>query len=145
MSTPFELHPKLAADTTWIGDLNLCRILLMEDARFPWLILVPTISGLKEFHEVPKAKQLVLMEEIERVSVALQTITQAYKLNVAALGNQVSQLHIHIIARQMGDPAWPNPVWGYGTSQPYTDKPRVALQTRLQTLLDDLLITRAAE
>ena len=135
MSTEFALHEKLEADTRLVADLPLCSCLLMDDARFPWLILVPRIPGLREFHEVPKNEQPQLLKEIERVSVTLQKISNAHKLNVAALGNQVPQLHIHVIARQTTDSAWPGPVWGVGTTEPYQSDARATFIQALQTEL----------
>ena len=92
MTADFQLHDQLAADTALIADLPLSRCLLMQDARFPWIILVPRIANLRELHEVPEPVRLTLFEEIEQVSTALQQLTGAHKLNVAALGNQVPQL-----------------------------------------------------
>lgn len=123
----FELHPKLAKDTTEVVDLNVCKVLLMEDARFPWLILVPRLPELTELHEIPRSQRGLLFDEIEAASVALQAITDAHKINVAALGNQVRQLHIHVIARHTTDEAWPGPVWGLGTALPYKSKAREEL------------------
>ena len=131
MSAPFELHEQLATDTYWVSELELCRCLLSRDARFPWLILVPRIQALTEFHQVPQDKQQALLSDIHRASVALEEIVQPDKLNVAALGNQVSQLHIHVIARRHSDVAWPGPVWGVGEADSYTDK---AAETRLNDL-----------
>ena len=135
MSTAWTLHDRLQADTTDVADLTLCRCLLMEDARFTWLILVPRIADLRELHEVPRADRETLFDEIETVSAALQSLTQAHKLNVAALGNQVPQLHIHVIARQQDDAAWPGPVWGVGSATPYTDPAREALLDALRAQL----------
>ena len=120
----FSLHPQLAQDTTEVMDLKLCKVLLMEDTRFTWLILVPRLPDLTELHEVPREQRGVLFDEVEAASIALQSITQAHKINVAALGNQVRQLHIHVIARHTHDEAWPGPVWGVGTALPYTNKAR---------------------
>ena len=120
----FTLHPQLAADTFLVGSLPLCQILLMNDARCPWLILVPQREGLRDWHDVAKADLEVFHEEVRLVSEKLSALTKADKMNVASLGNMVPQLHIHIIARQTGDFAWPGPVWGVGTAEPYneTDK-----------------------
>jgi diadenosine tetraphosphate (Ap4A) HIT family hydrolase len=111
MSNAFTLHPRLAADTIALGDWPLCRLLLMNDARFPWVILVPARPDLREIHDLPPAERATLIEEIARASALMQQAFKADKMNVAALGNQVPQLHIHIIARFAADPAWPNPVW----------------------------------
>ncbi len=124
VSDLFVLHERLAADTTEVVDLELCRVLLMEDARFPWLILVPRINGLRELHDVPKLQREQLFDEIESASLALQHVCDAYKINLGALGNLVPQLHIHVVARDPRDPAWPGPVWGMGTAEPYTKQQR---------------------
>ena len=103
----FALHEKLAADCEVLGDMALCRILLMRDHRFPWTILVPRIGGLRDFHDLPG-------DEVGRVSRALVDAFAAAKINVAALGNQVPQLHVHVIGRYATDAAWPGPVWNAG-------------------------------
>ena len=114
----FELHPRLAADSFTIGDLPLSRVLLNNDARFPWCILVPRIAGLRDLHDVPASNRTQLFDEIEQLSLALIAFTGAEKMNVAALGNMVPQLHVHVIARREDDAAWPMPVWNAGAGQP---------------------------
>ena len=116
----FTLHPQLAQDTHFVMDLPLCRILLMNEARYPWLILVPRRNGIREIHELLPAERLQLWEESDQVSRALTTLFQPDKLNIAALGNIVPQLHIHHIARFQTDAAWPAPVWGKFAPEPYT-------------------------
>lgn len=115
----FELHPRLAADTREVTRLPLCRVLLMNDRRFPWLILVPARADIREIHQLAPADRAALVEEIAAVAQAMETLHKADKMNVAALGNQVPQLHVHVIARFTADPAWPNPVWGRGTAEAY--------------------------
>ncbi len=115
----FQLHPRLAADTREVARLTLCRVLLMNDRRFPWLILVPERPDIREIHQLSPADRAVLIEEIARVAGAMQSHHKAHKMNVAALGNQVPQLHVHVIARFTTDPAWPTPVWGKGAPEPY--------------------------
>jgi len=115
----FELHHRLAADCFEIATLPLCQVLLMNDARFPWCILVPQLDDLRDFHEIPRSSRKAFFDEIEAVSLALEEITGAEKMNVAALGNQVPQLHIHVIARKSDDAAWPAPVWNAGPGTPY--------------------------
>lgn len=110
----FELHEKLAADCEPLGDLDLCTVLLMRDDRFPWAILVPRMEGLRDFHDLPRDHAPALFDEIDGVSRALVDEFQAEKINVAALGNQVPQLHVHVIGRYLSDPAWPGPVWNAG-------------------------------
>lgn len=113
----FALHPRLAADAAPVADLALCRVLLMDDARWPWLILVPRRAGVRELVDLSPADQQALTGEIARASRTLQTLFSPDKLNVAALGNVVEQLHIHVIARFRDDPAWPDPVWGFQPEQ----------------------------
>ena len=115
----FVLHERLAADTMPVADWALSRVLLMNDARFPWVILVPKRAGLTEIHELKHAERMVLIEEINRASLGLMTLTNAVKINVGALGNLVPQLHIHVVARRPGDAAWPGPVWGSGPAAVY--------------------------
>ena len=126
MTDSFALHPRLAADTVELARWPLCRVLLMNDARFPWLILVPARPGLREIHDLPAAERSVLIEEIARATALVQKAFTAHKTNVAALGNQVPQLHVHVIARLEGDAAWPKPVWSVGTPRPMTDAERDA-------------------
>ncbi len=120
MSEEFSLHPQLAADTFLVDDWPLCRVLLTNDARFPWLILVPRRNGLRDFDEVAAQDKPALLAEIDRASRALRAETSAEKMNVAALGNMVPQLHIHVVARFSNDAAWPAPIWGVGEAVPYT-------------------------
>jgi diadenosine tetraphosphate (Ap4A) HIT family hydrolase len=131
----FTLHERLAADTSLVCELPLSSCLLMHDARYPWLILVPRIADLRDLHEVPAEHRLALFEEIDQTSSALVKLHHAFKINVAALGNQVPQLHIHVIARQQDDPAWPGPVWGEGTAIAYSQADLQARLNQLQTLL----------
>lgn len=118
----FSLHPRLAADTIVLGDFPLCRCLLMNDAQYPWLILVPRRDNLREVHELSETDQAQLLRESSWVSQRLAAQLDATKMNVANLGNVVDQLHWHIIARFQGDPAWPGPVWGKLPAVPYTDE-----------------------
>lgn len=131
----FELHPQLEADTFTVCALDLCRCLLMNDARFPWLILVPALAHLRELHDVPAARRTDLFDEIEQASRALEVVATPFKINVAALGNQVPQLHIHVIARHQEDAAWPNPVWGSGAAVPYDADRAAELVARLRSEL----------
>ena len=133
--TDFALHPRLAADTLPLGDLPLCRALLMRDARFPWLILVPRRPDLREVVDLSAEERGLLMEEIAQASNALRSETGAEKLNVGALGNVVAQLHIHVVARFAADAAWPGPVWGSGPASPYPDDAADALAGRLAATL----------
>jgi len=116
---PFTLHPALERDTVLVTRLALCRILLMRDRRFPWLILVPERDGVREIAELTPADRGTLIEEIALASEALARLFQPDKLNVGALGNVVPQLHVHVVARFAADSAWPGPVWGSGAADPY--------------------------
>lgn len=111
-SSTFILHPQLSADTFVLGDWPLCRVLRMNDRAFPWLILVPHVADVREIIDLGEAQQQALMAEIARASRALKALLNPDKLNVAALGNAVPQLHVHVIARYKTDPAWPRPIWG---------------------------------
>ena len=115
----WSLHPQLAKDTIDIGDLPLSRVLVIRDANYPWILLVPRREGAVEIVDLDEVAQAQLMTEIARVSRALKDITKCDKLNVAALGNVVPQLHIHIIARRTSDVAWPRPVWGVAPPLPH--------------------------
>jgi diadenosine tetraphosphate (Ap4A) HIT family hydrolase len=127
----FELHSRLAADTLFAADWALSRLLLMNDARFPWLILVPRRADIVELHELQHAERVVLIEEIARAGDGLKKATGATKINTGALGNVVRQLHVHIVARNPGDAAWPGPIWGQGTPEPYDPAASAALLDRL--------------
>lgn len=115
----FALDERLQRDTLLVGDMPLCRVLMMNDARFPWAILVPRRDGAAELTDLDAADRAVLVEETAAVANWLRRETAADKINVGALGNIVRQLHVHVIARFAGDAAWPGPVWGQGTPQPY--------------------------
>ncbi len=129
--TAFALDPQLAQDTVAIGELKLCRLLLSKDANYPWLPLVPHRPGITEIIDLGADAQAQLMTEIADVAQALKDITQCDKLNVAALGNMVPQLHVHIIARRKSDVAWPRPVWGVAPAIAYGDNEQ-------RTLIDAL-------
>jgi diadenosine tetraphosphate (Ap4A) HIT family hydrolase len=123
----WQLDQTLKGDTIAIGDLPLCRVLLNDDGNYPWLILVPRREGLVELTDLDDSERTTLMREIAQVSAALKAHTQCHKLNVAALGNVVAQLHVHIIARFRTDPAWPNPVWGKVRRIPHENGQRETL------------------
>jgi diadenosine tetraphosphate (Ap4A) HIT family hydrolase len=135
MTKEILLDPRLAADSVAVGKLALCEVRLQDDARFPWLLLVPQRENVSELFELAAADQAAAMEEIVRVSAALRAITQCLKINVAALGNIVRQLHIHVVARNEGDAAWPGPVWGAGARVPYGEAEKADLIERLQSAL----------
>jgi diadenosine tetraphosphate (Ap4A) HIT family hydrolase len=133
---PFSVDERLIADTRQVTDWPLCRVLLMNDRRFPWLILVPRRESLRDFHDVPAADKPAFLAEIDRASAALQRATGAHKMNVAALGNLVPQLHVHVIARFETDAGWPRPVWGVGQVEPYGPGEAETFLGRLSPELD---------
>jgi diadenosine tetraphosphate (Ap4A) HIT family hydrolase len=108
----WSLHPQLSQDTIDIGDLPLSKVLVIKDANYPWLMLVPRRPEKVEIIDLDEVEQAQLMTEVSRAAKALKEITKCDKLNIAALGNVVPQLHVHVIARRTGDAAWPRPVWG---------------------------------
>jgi diadenosine tetraphosphate (Ap4A) HIT family hydrolase len=114
MNAAFKLHPQLAADGIELARWPLSLVLLMDEARFPWLILVPQRPALRDLHDVAPAERGALMEEIAQAGRLMQSVFNADKINTAALGNQVPQLHIHVIARFTSDAAWPKPIWSVG-------------------------------
>jgi diadenosine tetraphosphate (Ap4A) HIT family hydrolase len=127
----FALHPQLEADTHRVGDLDFTRVLLMDDARFPWLILVPRAPEARELIDLSLDDQHRLLDEINSVAHVLHAMVKPDKLNIAMLGNVVPQLHVHVIARFSADDAWPKPVWGIGARKAYDAD---ALRTRIDAL-----------
>ena len=115
----FTLDPRLDSDTIKIADLDLCELRLMNDARWPWLILVPRLENAIEWHELFTDQRQDIDFEISNVAGILKSLTGCQKINIASLGNVVRQLHIHVIARNEGDSNWPGPVWGFGEKKPY--------------------------
>jgi diadenosine tetraphosphate (Ap4A) HIT family hydrolase len=130
----FRLHPQLEADTAFVMDWPLCRVLAMNDARYPWLILVPRREAVELFDLCARDRAL-LIEQVAQAGAGLKSLTGAPKINVGALGNLVPQLHIHVVARKPGDAAWPGPVWGQGSPIPYRP---AALQDFVRTLREGL-------
>jgi len=134
-SVTFSLHPQLARDCHRLGRFELSVLLLMNDAQYPWCILVPQRENLREIYELDQAGQALLLRESVALGRALMAAFRGDKLNVAALGNMVPQLHLHHIVRHAGDPAWPAPVWGKLPARPYTaaefEQRRAALRTQL--------------
>ncbi len=130
MNAAFTLHPQLVADGIELARWPLSLVLLMDEARFPWLILVPQRPALRDLHDVAPEERGALMEEIAQAGRLMQSVFNADKINTAALGNQVPQLHIHVIARFTGDAAWPNPIWSVGERRRMSEterKQRIAL------------------
>lgn len=118
-SADWSLHPQLAQDCVELGDLALSRVLVSRDANYPWLVLVPRRPDIVELIDLDEVDQSQLLVEIARAARALKTVTACDKLNIAALGNAVPQLHVHIIARRRTDKAWPRPVWGQVAAAEY--------------------------
>jgi diadenosine tetraphosphate (Ap4A) HIT family hydrolase len=117
----FRLDERLEGDTLEVGVTGICQLRLMNDARWPWLVLVPMMPGASEMHDLPKQQQRRLAQEMMIAGAALKRATGCEKINSAALGNVVRQLHVHVVARNTGDPNWPGPVWGFGARQPYDE------------------------
>lgn len=135
---PFTLHPQLAADCHVLGNLPLSRVLLLDDARYPWLILVPQRPNLREIYELEPAGQQQLVEESSRVGKVLMSLYAGDKLNIGALGNLVPQLHLHHVVRRQGDPAWPGPVWGHSPAQRYGQQELTERMAQLRAALPEL-------
>jgi len=131
----FTLHPTLGKDTVEITQLEVCKVLLMRDKTYPWVILVPAIEGLRDLDDLNESDRIAVAAEINHVSKNMKALFQPYKMNVAALGNVVEQLHIHVIARFQDDPAWPAPVWGVQPAVDYGDAERTQILDRLHTAL----------
>lgn len=134
----FELHPRLAADTLPVGDAPLSRLLLMNDRQYPWAILVPRRADIREIYQLDDADQQQLWRESAALSRAMMQIFGGHKLNVAALGNLVPQLHLHHVVRQPDDAAWPAPVWGKVPAVPYD---AATVRERLDALRGALALT----
>jgi len=136
MESTWSLHPQLAADTVAVGDLALSRVLLANDANYPWLILVPRRPGFTELTDLEPNEQVQLIGEVDAAARALKSVTECEKLNIAAIGNIVAQLHVHVIARRHSDTAWPRPVCGAAPARIYDqaalEKLLAALRRRLK-------------
>ena len=135
MTTGFNLDLRLTADTLPVCDLPISIVRLMNDVRFPWLILIPRRTGATELFDLSSTDRHQLFNEVVQVSTALQTLCAPKKLNVAAIGNIVAQLHVHVVARYENDAAWPRPVWGVGIAEPYTQAKADALVSSLKRAL----------
>jgi diadenosine tetraphosphate (Ap4A) HIT family hydrolase len=134
-SAAWTLDPVLERDTAPVGDLPLCRVLLNRDASYPWLLLVPRRPRMVEVTDLEPADRTQLMGEIGTASLALKALTACDKINVAAIGNVVSQLHVHVIARFRNDAAWPKPVWNAVPPRSYEPE---ALAARIAALRESL-------
>ena len=120
--TPFSLAPELQRDCIELADWPLCKVLLMNDSQYPWFILVPRVADVKEIIDLSEELQITLLQESGKLNKLLQQVFSPDKLNLAALGNMVPQLHVHHIARFTTDPAWPAPIWGKLPAVPYSDE-----------------------
>ncbi|SJM95185.1 HIT domain-containing protein [Crenothrix polyspora] len=135
MSSAFQLHPRLQQDCISIGQFQLCRLLLMNDSQYPWFILVPQIAGISEIYQLSHAERIQLSDESSQLAKLLATGFKADKMNIAAIGNLVPQLHIHHIVRYKSDIAWPAPVWGKFAAVPYADAQLLATVNFIQNEL----------
>ena len=133
-----EIHAQLRADCLQIGRFTLCHLLLSKDANYPWCILVPDREGISEIHQLSDADQRLLIQESSQLARGLEKVCSPDKLNIAALGNVVPQLHLHHIVRYRDDPAWPAPVWGRVAPRSYKEEELVVLLDRLGRELCEL-------
>jgi diadenosine tetraphosphate (Ap4A) HIT family hydrolase len=131
----FELNPQIIADTVAVTEWPLCQVLLMNDSTYPWLLLVPKRAGVVEITDLVPEDQHTLLDEITRASKALRQVAAPHRINIAALGNVVAQLHVHVIARNTDDAAWPKPVWGVVPAAPYAALAREELLAKLRAAL----------
>ena len=127
----FALNERLLADSAFVENLGLCQLRLMDDKRWPWLVLIPQRAAMEEVFDLTPLDQAMLTFETNMVGQALKKSTNATKVNVGALGNVVRQLHVHVIARFENDPNWPGPVWGFGTREPYGADEKKALAMKI--------------
>jgi diadenosine tetraphosphate (Ap4A) HIT family hydrolase len=137
IESAFALDPRLAGDTRPVAMLALCEVRLMDDARFPWLVLVPHRVGASEIADLTEAEQALLWREVNQAAAALRRVAPCDKLNLGALGNIVRQLHVHVVARTEGDAAWPGPVWGSGAATAYPPRALESLVAKLRAALHD--------
>ena len=135
MTASFILDLRLAADTHPLARFELCDVRLMDDSHYPWLILVPRLPGLRDLIDLDVRERHLLSDEIDRASKVLRNAFRPDKLNVAALGNVVAQLHVHVIARFEEDPGWPAPVWGRVERNPYSPETLIDRVTLLQEMM----------
>jgi diadenosine tetraphosphate (Ap4A) HIT family hydrolase len=133
----FSLDPILDRDTAEVCALPLCRVRLMRDARYPWLVLVPAREEVVEIGDLAREDRVALMDEIVLASRAIEELYEPAKMNVAAIGNIVRQLHVHVVGRNAGDPAWPGPVWGHSAAVAYTDDALSSALDGIRELLGD--------
>lgn len=137
MTSSFVADPAFDAGSVIVCDWSLCQLRLQDDARFPWLILIPRRAGLREIEELDREERALLMDEIVRAGAMARMLGEAsgrpvHKLNVGALGNVTAQLHVHVVGRRPDDGVWPDPVWGHGPARPYGAGPLQAALSRLR-------------
>jgi diadenosine tetraphosphate (Ap4A) HIT family hydrolase len=142
MTDPFLLADRLADDTVPLRDLPLCRVLLMNNRLFPWLVLVPRRPGARELHDLAPVDRALLVEEVAAASALVDRLFRPDKVNIGMLGNLVRQLHCHVVGRRTGDAAWPGPVWG-GPAEPYDGAERDRLVERLRGAYTDAVPSSA--
>ena len=140
-TSAFDVAPRLARDSLFVTNLPLCNVRLMNNRKFPWLILVPRVADTSEWIDLSRDEQHRLSDEIAVVSHILTALVTPHKLNIAALGNQVSQLHVHVIARYKEDTAWPNPVWGGAGTEEYAEDESRQFIHELKSALDSLQLS----
>ncbi|MFO1237777.1 MAG: HIT family protein [Alphaproteobacteria bacterium] len=131
----FTLDPTLARDTVFVCAMPRCDVLLMDDSRFPWLILVPRLPGIVEPFDLEPADLAAVMREGAIAGRTLKSLTGCTKINIGALGNIVRQFHLHVVARSESDPAWPGPVWGFGQRTPYVSRFRDGMRLKIAQAL----------
>ena len=135
MNSPFQLHERLQQDCILIGRFSLCQLLMMNDSQFPWFILVPERADIKEIYQLSVADRQLLSEESCFLAENMADLFKAHKMNMAAIGNMVPQLHIHHIVRYQTDKAWPAPVWGKFIAEAYTEQQIIELTDKVRTQL----------
>ena len=133
----WRLDSRLQADTMAVLENSEYVVVLMNDSRWPWLIVVPKVPGAEELHDLDQTRRTAVMDHATLLGERLKAMTQCDKINIAAIGNIVRQLHIHVIARIEGDPNWPAPVWGYGKAEKYDDTQATELIAQLKEKLFD--------
>ena len=129
----FLVNPRILAVGVFVTDLSLSRVFLMNDSRFPWIVLVPRQANLEEIYDLSQKDQEILLAETMTIARLMKSLFDADKMNIGAIGNKVRQLHVHIVARKENDAAWPEPVWGWGTAIPYDDLELDLLVQKLRT------------
>jgi diadenosine tetraphosphate (Ap4A) HIT family hydrolase len=138
VNVEFLLHPRLAQDCLELGRLDLCRALLMNDRRYPWVVLVPERAGVTEIYQLEAVDQQRLLEESSMLARGLANAFRPDKLNIAAIGNLVPQLHLHHVVRYATDAVWPAPVWGLGAAKPYAEDQLEAMADRVRACMPGL-------